>query len=120
MDDELLRKKARAAIQSGKLPAFRRPDRTWSGNGAGAPCAVCELPVRHHDLEFEIQFARRSPELDKFQMHLHCFAMWELERHGTRESGGAGAALSPSSRWRWPRSRSLWARVRSRYHGTPG
>jgi hypothetical protein len=34
-DEVLLRAKARAAIQSGKLPT-RTPDRTWEGPGADA------------------------------------------------------------------------------------
>ena len=83
MDDDALRAKTRAAIKSGKLPAFRRPDRAWGGDGVGAPCAVCESPVRRNDLEFEIQFEHKAgaaPGLEKFHMHLHCFAMWELER----------------------------------------
>jgi hypothetical protein len=84
MDCELvLREKARAAIRGGKLPAFRRPDRAWSGPGIGALCAVCGLAVQRYDLEFEIQFEHdgASPELDRFHLHLLCFAVWELERH---------------------------------------
>ena len=34
-DEVLLRVRARAAIQDGKLPS-RRPDRTWGGPGVGA------------------------------------------------------------------------------------
>ena len=80
-DEQILRAKARAVIQAGKLPS-RRPDRTWGGPGVGAPCAVCDLPVKSSDLEFEIQFVRDggNPGLDKFHVHIRCFAMWELER----------------------------------------
>jgi hypothetical protein len=83
MPDELrLREQARAAIQSGKLPS-RPPDRTWGGPGVGAACAVCDLPVTKDQLEFEIQFARDgdSPGLDKFHVHIRCFAAWEFERN---------------------------------------
>jgi hypothetical protein len=80
-DEEILREKARTVVRSGKLPA-RRPDRTWGGPGVGAQCAVCDLPVTKDELEFEIQFARDgdSPGLDKFHVHIRCFAAWEFER----------------------------------------
>jgi hypothetical protein len=80
-DEQVLREKARAVIQAGKLPS-RRPDRTWGGPGVGAPCAICDLPVTSDELEFEIQFARDgdNPGLDKFHVHVRCFAAWEFER----------------------------------------
>jgi len=83
-DEAILREKARIAVRNGKLPA-RRPDRTWGGPGVGAICSVCELPVKKDELEFEIQFARDgdNPGLDKFHVHIRCFAAWELERGTT-------------------------------------
>lgn len=81
-DESILRAKARAVVQNGKLPA-RRPDRTWGGPGVGAACAVCELPVKKDEMEFEIQFEYdgASPGLDKFHVHIRCFAAWEFERN---------------------------------------
>jgi hypothetical protein len=86
-NEPILREQARATIKTGKLPA-RRPDRTWGGPGVGADCSVCEKPVTKDELEFEIQFARDSdnPGLDKFHLHIRCFAAWEFER---------GTALDP-------------------------
>jgi hypothetical protein len=80
-DEKILREKARGVVRSGKLPS-RRPDRTWGGPGVGAICAVCELPVERNEIEFEIQFARDddNPGLDKYHVHLRCFAAWEFER----------------------------------------
>jgi hypothetical protein len=80
-DEKPLREKARSAVTNGKLPT-RRPDRTWGGPGVGAACAVCELPVKNDELEFEIQFARdgSDPGLDKYHVHIRCFAAWEFER----------------------------------------
>ena len=80
-DEPLLREKARAAVQNGKLPA-RAPDRTWGGPGIGAPCEICGVPVTKAEMELEIQFARDgdNPGLDKFHVHLRCFAAWEFER----------------------------------------
>jgi hypothetical protein len=80
-DEQILREKARAVVQSGKLPS-RRPDRTWGGPGVGAHCSVCGLPVKSDELEFEIQFARDgdNPGLDKFHVYVRRFAAWEFER----------------------------------------
>jgi hypothetical protein len=76
-----LREQAQAAVKNGKLPA-RAPDRTWGGPGVGAPCSVCERPVTKDELEFEIQFAHdgTNPGLDKFHVHIRCFAAREFER----------------------------------------
>jgi hypothetical protein len=81
MPDELiLREKARAAVRDRRLPA-RAPTRTWGGPGVGADCAVCGVPVTSDEMEFEIQFARDgNPGLDKFHVHIRCFAAWEFER----------------------------------------
>jgi hypothetical protein len=80
-DEAILREKARAAVQAGKLPA-RRPDRTWGGPGVGAPGTICQLPVGRDEMEFEIQFAHdgSAAGLDKFHLHVRCFAAWEFER----------------------------------------
>ena len=58
-DEQILRGKAREVIESGKLPSGR-PDRTWGGPGVGAPCAVCGLPVKRDELEFEIRVSIRE------------------------------------------------------------
>ena len=80
-DESILREKARAAVQTGKLPA-RAPTRTWGGPGVGTLCQVCGVPVTKDEMEFEIQFARDgdNPGLDKFHVHIRCYAAWELER----------------------------------------
>ena len=86
-DEPWLREKAREAVQTGKLPA-RRPDRTWGGPGVGAPCTICDKPVARDEMEFEIQFEHNGavPGLDKFHVHVRCFAAWEFER---KEAGEA-------------------------------
>ena len=81
-DEPTLRQRARDTVRNGKLPR-RSPDRTWGGPGVGASCAVCELPVRRDELEFEIQFETdgAAPSLSRFHLHARCFAAWEFERH---------------------------------------
>jgi hypothetical protein len=81
-DEARLREQARGAIHKGKLPA-RRPDRTWGGPGVGAECSVCERPVTKEELEFEIQFEYDGSArgLDKYHVHIRCFAAWEFERN---------------------------------------
>jgi hypothetical protein len=87
-DETILRAKAQAAILDGKLPSCRA-DRVWGGPGVGAVCAVCDLPVTKDEMEFEIEFAHDgdSPGLDKFHVHVRCFAAWEFERRNARGIG---------------------------------
>jgi hypothetical protein len=79
-DEDVLRAQARAVVRQGKLPA-RSPDRVWGGPGVGALCAICGLPVTKTDKEFEVQFEQDGGGgLDKFHLHIRCFAAWEFER----------------------------------------
>ena len=84
-DERILREKAREAIRTGKLPS-RRPDRTWAGPGINNSCTICGGPIKLDQLEFEIQFAHdgAAPGVERFHVHLRCFAAWEFER---RQSG---------------------------------
>jgi hypothetical protein len=86
MPDETIRRdQAHVAVREGKLPN-RHPDRIWGGPGVGAACSVCDLPVRSDEKELEIEFARNggNPGIDKFHLHVRCFAAWEFERLKTR------------------------------------
>ena len=86
-DEPHLRERARVAMKNGKIPSGQ-PDRTWGGPGVGAACSVCDLPIGKDQLEFEIQFVHdgKGPGLDKYHVHVRCFAAWEFERHGFREA----------------------------------
>jgi len=81
MDDSILREKARAAIQNGKLPT-RSPDRTMGGPGCNEACAICGETVRRTQMELEAEFSQdgEAPELHKYHLHPRCFAAWEFER----------------------------------------
>lgn len=79
-DEAALRAEARDVVQKGKIPAVA-PTRTWGGPGVGAPCSVCALPVTKDEKEFEIEFEQDGGGgLDKFHVHIRCFAAWEFER----------------------------------------
>jgi len=43
---------------------------------------VCGEAVTKDQLEFEVEFAHDgdNPGLDKFHVHVRCFAAWEFER----------------------------------------
>ena len=90
MDEAALREIARAVVRDRKLPN-RPPDGAWGGPGAGVACAVCDLPVRRDEMEFEIQFRRNdaNPDFDRFHVHVWCFAAWEVERRAAQR-GPAG------------------------------
>jgi hypothetical protein len=81
--ESLLREKARSAVEKGNLPG-RPPDRTWGGLGVGATCAVCELLVTKDQMEIEVEVEfphdGSAPRLDKYHLHVLCFAAWEFER----------------------------------------
>ena len=81
-DETILREKARQALRAGTLPN-RRPDRTWGGSGVGAVCTICATPVKHDELEFEIEFARNgdTTHWDSYHLHARCFEAWQLERN---------------------------------------
>jgi hypothetical protein len=83
MNEQFLRDKARTAIGSGRIPN-RSQDRTWGGPGVGVACAICSLPVRVDQMEFQIEFAHDGdePGLDRYHVHVPCFAAWEFERNG--------------------------------------
>jgi hypothetical protein len=88
-DESVLREKARAAVQSGKIPALIARGEI---RGSGAPCAICGVPVTKDEMEFEIQFAHDdTPGLEEFRVHLRCFVAWKFE---SQQGEVVGADLS--------------------------
>ena len=79
-DEETLRQLARQAITAKRVPAARPKD-TWGGNGTGALCDVCGLPIPQHELGFEVEFPGATAPARTYYLHNQCFAAWELERH---------------------------------------
>lgn len=77
-DENTLRKKAREAIQAGKLPSSL-PKQVWAGPGIGECCTICGKPTERH--ESEVEFSREGDGRDPGNHHVHvqCFAAWERE-----------------------------------------
>lgn len=102
-DESTLRRKAREAIQGGRLPE-RSPDRTWGGPGAGDCCAICRAPIERDELELEIEFAGQDGGFARYRHHVHirCFAAWEFELRQLKRGGGApgdqARSTSPAGR----------------------
>ena len=93
-EEPILREKAREAILGGKLPS--RHLIGLGGLGVGVECAICGCTVDEEQMEIEIQFSHDggSPGLDKFDIHVQCFAAWEFER--VRLGGEPYRPIAPS------------------------
>ena len=76
-----VRAQARQALTGDRIPR-RDPDRTWGGPGADMPCTICAKRVTVSQMEYELQFRNdgATPGLDRYHLHLRCFAAWEMER----------------------------------------
>jgi hypothetical protein len=87
-DDNVLREKVREVIQAGPLPN-RPPRRMWGGPGVGADCTMCNMSIQRDELELEIEYVRdgNADTVDKYHVHVRCFATWERERK-LEDAGG--------------------------------
>jgi hypothetical protein len=75
---EGLRKRAREAIQGGKLPACA-PDRLWAGPAAGVPCAICGVALQPAEAGYEIEFGGSGGRVTHI-VHIRCYAAVEEVR----------------------------------------
>jgi hypothetical protein len=100
-DEGALYERAREVIRARTLPN-RRPDRMWGGPGAGANCLICNSPVERHQLEYELEFAGNGDGVgvNKYQVHIRCFAAWEqtLAASSGRDQRDAAASGTGSNR----------------------
>jgi len=80
-NEKEIRALARKVLNAGTIPR-RDPDRTWGGTGMDRPCVICRERVTRDQTEYELQFSHdgANPVLDRFHLHLRCFAAWEMER----------------------------------------
>jgi hypothetical protein len=69
-----LRRRARALIEEGRLPAVRMAQ-YWGGAGSGHHCSLCDKPIAAPDVEFEVEAAGGT----LFRFHFMCHAAWQFE-----------------------------------------
>ena len=79
-DEPRLRQQARAAVKSGAPSPLAGSDVGWARGRRGVHGVW--TASEKNQMEFEIEFARDgdSPGLDKFHVHVRCFAASEFER----------------------------------------
>ena len=80
-NEQRIRALARAILHAGLMPR-RDPEGTWGGMGIDVPCAICGELIGPDQATYELQFRRegKADALDRFHLHLRCFAAWEMER----------------------------------------
>ena len=83
IDDELGRL-AKQRIQAGELPCD--PDRRmWGSRGSGALCSLCGRPIRHEEVEYEIEMPEEGAER-VLRLHLACHSVWQAECMRARDA----------------------------------
>lgn len=67
--------------QTNPVHANKPVQRSAVASSHPAKCSVCGRHVTD-ELEFQIEFARDgdNPGLDRYHVHIRCFAAWEFER----------------------------------------
>jgi hypothetical protein len=63
-----------------------RPDQISAGYGRANACSVCDLPIEHTKIEYEVQ----TPDtLRRLIFHFTCYVIWQSEcSHMARKSSG--------------------------------
>jgi len=72
-----LRPIARERIAKGQLPR-EVPSKIWGGPGSGQPCALCDKPIRHEEVEYELE-VHIDENARQLRFHLVCQSVWQLE-----------------------------------------
>jgi len=100
------REQAREAIPQESSPAAPRS----AVSGVGAACTVLRSAC-HENRSWSSRSSSATtsnPGLDKFHVHIRCFAAWEFERN----AAAAVLMLLESPRMRWLRAMRFGARSR--------
>lgn len=74
---EELRRLARERIDQRELPG-EEPAQVWGGQGSGRLCALCGIPIRSDELEYEFE-QRLAGRVQTFRFHVTCETLWQLE-----------------------------------------
>jgi hypothetical protein len=72
-----LRLIARRRIEQGQLPS-KAPSQMWAGHGTGQRCALCDEPIQHGEIEWEVEEEGQGA-CRVFPFHSRCQAVWEME-----------------------------------------
>lgn len=73
-----LKKTALERIRQKLLPA-EVPKSIWAGQGTGKACSLCDRPVAHNEMEYELNFLMGEEPSSIIRFHLRCHALWQLE-----------------------------------------
>jgi hypothetical protein len=84
-------------MHAGLLP---RPHQvtTWAGPGTGCNCAVCGDPVARDGLGFELEFRHTDGHVELHNVHMPCFAAWDLEGRQFLQAGTDGGTIADRER----------------------
>jgi hypothetical protein len=74
MDDDVIRTRIRAMLESGDLPC-EHPETTWAGRGFGQLCAACAERIEATEVEYEVDLASGRT----LRLHRQCHALWLQE-----------------------------------------
>jgi hypothetical protein len=61
-----------------RILPYEEPMRTWAGHGTGVLCNVCGLPIRAHDIEYEVELVA-SVTVRNLHFHFNCYRAWETQ-----------------------------------------
>jgi hypothetical protein len=67
-------------LDQGERPMlpYQEPLRTWAGHGTGALCNLCGLPIRAHDIEYELELPPGGTRRE-LRFHFNCYRVWESQ-----------------------------------------
>ena len=72
------------------------PGRMWGGNGCGAPCDFCRVPVSPDEIEYEVG-ARLEAETLILHFHPRCYDAWRTSREPPADLREAQQSREPTS-----------------------
>lgn len=72
--------------RSSRLPSTdANKVRTWAGNGSGASCTLCKLPIAAHEIEYEVELT--TPAKTKtLRFHVPCYHTWTLKAASSHQT----------------------------------
>lgn len=77
LDYRRLTDQVRQALRQGRIPS-RPADQMWGGSGSGSVCAICDLCLARHEVEYELEFSEGSGA-GTYHLHVACCMAWEVE-----------------------------------------